>query len=229
MRLSTARARGPHFSKWVRAFTRLDLLAVLVAVMMLAAIVWPALGSDSIRAQRAVCANNLRRIGQALTSWAADHGELYPWLVSQNAGGTGGSVNSRYAYYQFLAVSNEVRSPSLFACPSDGAKSRSQTFQGLSDTYVSYMLSHPDVSDGRAILSGDRNIAPRLSSEPCPEFGSALWLPRPATNASWDLTIHANRGHLLFNDGTVESTDDARLRAVLSPPGASNNFHYIAP
>src|SRR4051794_17551801 len=82
--------------KSARAFTRVELLAVLAAGALLAVVALPLLGSDAIRTQRAVCANNLGRIGQALGSWVADHDERYPWDVPQSSGGTlGGSLSHR--------------------------------------------------------------------------------------------------------------------------------------
>lgn len=222
--------RSLRFQRCARAFTRVELLIVIAAGAMLAAVVWPALGNDAVRAQRAVCANNLHRIGQALASWAADHGELYPWLVYESEGGTRGSIYSDRSYSHFAALSNEVGTPSVFACPSDPSKAMINTFAAFNDRGASYLISHPEMIDGRAILSGDPNLRPKaVTTESCPIFDRARWMTRPNTNAAWSLNIHVRRGHLLFNDGSVESTDDTRLRSILSPPGVTNNFHYIAP
>lgn len=209
----------------IHAFTRIELAAVLSAVVLILVIVLPALGSDAIRTQRAVCANNLSRIGQAMASWAADHDERYPWDTPQSSGGTLGQSFCLVSA-QFPAVSNELVTPQVLVCPSDGSKSSTRDWmsfstQGNSEPYVSYLLSRPSLLDGRAILSGDRNLN---ASGFCVRS-----IARPTTNAAWDLRIHVQRGHLLFNDGSVEGTDIPRLRAVLSPPGVSNSFDYIAP
>jgi len=172
----------PADKRAAHAFTRVELAAVLAACALLLAIVLPALGSDSIRTQRAVCANNLSRIGQTLASWAADHDEGYPWLIFPSGGGTrGDSLNGRYTYFQFAALSNELVTPSALACPSDGSKASANTFAypNFRDNNVSYLLCHPSLSEGRVVLSGDRNIGTASQTEFCPEFGSAQWLPRP--------------------------------------------------
>jgi hypothetical protein len=207
-----------------RAFTRIELLALISASALLLAVVWPALGSDSIRSQRVLCANNLSRIGQALASWAADHDERYAWELPLSAGGT---PNFCLVSTQFVALSNELVTPRVLACPSDGSKSAVNNWssfypQGSSEPNVSYLLSRASLLQGRSILSGDRNLSGSLS-------GCRRSINRPTTNAVWDLRIHVQRGHFLFNDGSVEGTDIPRLRAILSPPGVSNSFDYIAP
>jgi len=56
-----------------RAFTRVDLLAVLVALCALAAVVLPALAHSDDNGTRMVCLNNLRQMGMASTMYAEDN------------------------------------------------------------------------------------------------------------------------------------------------------------
>ncbi|HMJ89390.1 MAG TPA: hypothetical protein VK530_06220 [Candidatus Acidoferrum sp.] len=210
----------------VRGFSRIELLAVLTGCAVLMAIILPALGSDSIRTQRALCANNLSRIGQAFASWAADHDGRYAWEVPKSAGG---NQNFCLVSTQFVVLSNELVSPQVLVCPSDGLKSAANnwpSFFSSGEQNVSYLLTRTSQLEGRAILSGDRNLTADTTGG-CGFRERSIF--RPATNASWDLQIHVQRGHFLFNDGSVEGTDTPRLRAILSPPGVSNAFIFIAP
>src|SRR5262249_51768033 len=73
-----------------RAFTRVDLLAV-VAVLAFAGIwVLPALAQSRVRSDRVICANNLRQIGLALHVWGNDHDDLFPLELPVASGGTRG-------------------------------------------------------------------------------------------------------------------------------------------
>ena len=224
-----APCRTFHNSK---AFTRIELAAVIAVGTLLLAIVLPALADDRIRANQAVCMNNLSRIGQALASWAGDYEEQYPWEVDPSLGGTRAYQNSQRAWNHFAILSNQLANPRVLVCPSDGAKVFSASFADLrwnQNSSISYLLGHPTIAEGRSILSGDRNILNASEWVSCFELGAARSLSRPSTNASWGPTIHVHRGHLLFNDGAVEGTDDRRLRNVLSTPGITNAFHYTSP
>jgi hypothetical protein len=215
-----------------QAFTRIELTAVIAAGALLLAMVLPALAEDRIRANRAVCMNNLSRIGQALAGWSGDYEERYSWEVDQSLGGTRAYPSSQRAWNHFAVLSNQLPHPRVLVCPSDGARSIANSFADLrlsQNSSISYLLGHPTIAEGRSILSGDRNITNTSQWVSCFEFGAARFLSRPATNASWGPTIHAHRGHLLFNDGTVEGTDDRRLRNVLSTSGITNAFHYETP
>lgn len=212
-----------------RAFTRLEAISVLAAIALLSAAVLPVLANDSVRNQRAVCINNLARIGQALTSWAADHEERYPWQLPLSAGGTGGFHSSAgFAWYHFVALSNELQTPAVMVCPAD-SKTRATGFDSPNffttqgNNYCSYLLVDAAVSEGRRVLSGDRNITLDVNL-PSPRV-----VAPPGTDLSWDLRIHVGRGQLLFNDGTVEDTDTARMRSAFFPPGNSNTVRYYTP
>jgi prepilin-type N-terminal cleavage/methylation domain-containing protein len=57
----------------IRAFTLLELLLVVGIIAILAALIFPALGSARERAQVIQCRNNLRQQGMALAAYASDH------------------------------------------------------------------------------------------------------------------------------------------------------------
>ena len=56
----------------LHSFTLIELLVVIAIIAILAAILMPALSSSRVRAQVAVCQNNMRELGQAVHKYADD-------------------------------------------------------------------------------------------------------------------------------------------------------------
>ena len=142
-------------------------------------------------------------------------------------------------YFQFAWISNQLVNPRILVCPSDRSKRPASNwgfaanggflhpnFQNLA---VSYIVAHPFPENGRGVLSSDRNISGVSVVTGCAFFEPAFSLPKDSTTASWDNSIHAGTGNLLFNDGSVEQTDSAGLRRSASLPAATNpGIHFIA-
>ena len=103
------------------AFTRLELLAVLAALVLVAGVVLPALAQGKPRSQQAICFNNLRAVGQAVLMFNAEHNQLDPWRELAFNGGTlnhPSGLNNN-AFFQFWSLSNGLSNPKVLACPSD--------------------------------------------------------------------------------------------------------------
>ena len=60
------------------AFTLPQLLVTVAVISLLALAILPSLQSDHDTLQRALCANNLREIGQAITMYAGDNNDFFP-------------------------------------------------------------------------------------------------------------------------------------------------------
>jgi prepilin-type N-terminal cleavage/methylation domain-containing protein/prepilin-type processing-associated H-X9-DG protein len=61
-----------------RAFTLIELLAVIALIVILAALLFPGIGSVKEKTNAVKCVNNLRQIGVAITLYAADHEQKLP-------------------------------------------------------------------------------------------------------------------------------------------------------
>ena len=59
-------------------FTARELVVMVGALALLAALAVPVLANSKLRSQRAVCANNLALIGRAFARWSNEHGDRYP-------------------------------------------------------------------------------------------------------------------------------------------------------
>src|SRR4030095_13113051 len=65
---------------------------------------------------------NLRQIGIAVRQWSGDHFEDPPWLTSVSFGGTrpDSGTKGTGAWAEYLSLSNEMVTPRILVCPSDG-------------------------------------------------------------------------------------------------------------
>ena len=62
-----------------KGFTLIELLVVIAIIAILAAMLLPALAAAKEKAQAINCVNNLRQLNIAITMYAADHKEIYPY------------------------------------------------------------------------------------------------------------------------------------------------------
>ena len=140
---------GLAIAGFVLGYVGLALSLVLLPAMLL-----PALARAKGRAQSVSCVSNLKEIGVAFKVWAADNHGQFPFNVSTNSGGTlelcapGPDGYDRNAALHFMVMSNELSTPRVLVCPSDSGKSFALSFQNLQAANVTYLLrTGPGVED----------------------------------------------------------------------------------
>ena len=231
-----------------QAFTRLELLAVLAALLLLAVLALPLLAAMRSDSERAACFNNLRQMGRASHQWADERTGRFPWITFVGDGGTKpDTVNkSAVVWTEFITLSNELVRPQILACPSEraakvagnwGGAANGLANTGLRNNAVSYFLNyHGPPELPRAVITGDRDFNPSSTSlvgcsrgnlNNAVAVGQFVGVPVRWTNA-----VHAAAGHLLFVDGSVEFVGSARLNNVLFGPEVQNDsssVHLIYP
>ncbi|MFA6961408.1 MAG: prepilin-type N-terminal cleavage/methylation domain-containing protein [Opitutaceae bacterium] len=144
-----------------RAFTLVELLAVLAIVGILAAIIIPVTASMRANARTSTCASNLRQLGVAGLLYAQDHqgrfstSRLYnpsnhatePGVVDYVISDYGSYVNNTNKIYV-----DSINKSSVFTCPSFSDYAFSSALQGLRQTYSVSLTASNNAAGGTVAL-----------------------------------------------------------------------------
>jgi prepilin-type N-terminal cleavage/methylation domain-containing protein/prepilin-type processing-associated H-X9-DG protein len=214
----------------VRGLTLFEVLVVIAALAVLAAILLPALAPRPYH-HGAYCENDLKQVGLAFRVWEGDNNDKYPMSFSVTNGGTMELVESGVVFRHFEVMSNELNTPKILFCPQETDPKRSMASMWRStpashdeipftgDTNTSYFIG-VDATDlnPSMFLAGDRNLAWK---------GTALkpGLHSLSTNdvVSWTAELHVNQGNVLMADGSVQSFNQKSLQEAMINTGFATN------
>ena len=203
----------------LEAFTLIELLVVMAIIMIMAALLLPALSQGRARARQIECLDHLRETGLAFHSFAHDHNSLFPMAVPANAGGTLESVQSGYqiagdfyfSFRHFQALSNELGTPKLLTCPAD-TRLPAKNFAVLANSNLSYFIGvTAQYTAPSSILAGDRNVTNDWTRQ-----GTLLHFG-PGYPLRWTQGLHNFKGNWLLADGHVEQLRELRWPGPGSP------------
>lgn len=219
-------------SRRPRAFTLVELLAVIATIAILASLLMPALARAKEKARRIACLSNVKQLGLAMHLFATDY-DHYPWRVPI---ARGGSQTRPYAFYTFLCMSNELGALKVLVCPSDTNRAATE-WARLSDTNLSYFVG-VDTKEGRPgmLLVGDRNIDGGRPNQSCPVAqvtGVAMSFGRSEiARAFWTDKQHRRSGNVSVGDGSARFVNAKATQVLLhasgDDPNAFNN-HILKP
>ncbi len=170
-----------------------------------------------MNASATVCMNNLRQTALAEISWAYHHD---PQHVAANLPAADPNMTKLLvaggiaSYYQ--ALSNELVSPIILACPSD-RRSPTSDFQLLTTNHLSYFLNLEAKSvaetESETAINGDRHV----SFTPAP-LGQTVTLI-PNLSMQWTKKLgHNGVGNIALVNGSVQRTSSRYLATTLLPP-----------
>ena len=216
-------------------FNRIELVAVLAVLTLLATIVWPALAAPRPRSLLSECANNLRQTGQGLLTWAASHNEQFPWVVPWGTEGGAKDAGLSSSWVSFLVASNELGTPLSLVCPADPARTQSRSFSigaALGAANVSYFVGlHGSLDRPQAWLAGDNNLG-GVGGQTC-GVAQVTNISFALTNGTvWLPSVHLNAGNLLLTDGSVSQVSNRNLTNFIARAQAQdweNAIHLLMP
>jgi prepilin-type N-terminal cleavage/methylation domain-containing protein len=204
------------------AFTLIELLVVIAIIAILAALLLPSLGRAKKQAKDIDCVNNLKQVGLGLRMWADDNGGKFPWAVELTAGG---SKDAPEWVDHFRVCSNELGSVKILVCPSQKEKKAAANWAmmtGLDN--ISYFAGlTAEETKPQSLLSGDSNIlggGGGLDPHWSISLGGSI-------DATWDGTIHGERGHIVRGDGSVQKLATFALRDQISAAIAGGTTNVV--
>ena len=185
-------------------------IVIAVIVVLIFVLLPPLLVRNSIRRNPSIqCVNNLKQVGLAFMLWANDHNEQFPF-ASTNLKGSLSFATSPQVFRHFQALSNELVTPKVLVCPTDGKRTKAVDFGRFSNANLSYFVGlDADESKPERLLGGDRNITGGTLSN------GFLRVLTPMSDAGWTSEMHNDAGNIGFSDGSTMQATPRSLQQML--------------
>jgi prepilin-type N-terminal cleavage/methylation domain-containing protein len=219
-----------------KGFTLIELLVVVAIIALLISILLPSLARAREITKRAVCASNLRGIGQGMKVYANDNRDWFPTSPYQQANTSNAmAVNfirkMSYNYTSQLTgtdLANAHPSRSLFMLVIDGSCTAKQFIcpsSGDSEDDMRNKVNNSETACQPGVNRFDFKGYPFVS------YGYQLpYGPKAKPNENLDprMAMLADKGPY-FQAGTADSSTGTVLDAPVTPPGPGNPIALAPP
>jgi competence protein ComGC len=216
-----------------RALTKIEVVVIVAALAILAALLLPALAAAKRKSSKLNCASNLKQIGIAFRLWEGDNGDKYPMAVSVTNGGAMELVATGNVAACFRVMSNELSTPKILVCPQDTRRVWATNFStGFDNSHISYFVGLDAAeTNWQMVLSGDDNFA--ISGVSVKSGLLELSSNAPITWTTgrhgvykshfWTPARYGFIGNLGMADGSVQQVTTDFLQKALQQTGVATN------
>jgi hypothetical protein len=207
-----------------RAFSRLELLACVLAFALVGFIVLPTLATSHGRNDRLRCSNNLRQIANAVRYFALEHDGFPQWRAQAGEDGNFNHPAKHELWFQYWWLRDSIKDPRILMDPGETrANARLATGWDLGpdglmrhkNNAVAYILGTDSgtfmpesilVLDRHVLEQGYGGCASGINT--AAQIQNGLSVPR----TRWLNEVHGPFGNLALADGGVITVDTDGLR-----------------
>jgi hypothetical protein len=211
-----------------RAFTRSDLIILLVtmAAFFFAFCLLVRTPHASRKSPRVMCTANLKQVALGFELWRQDNeSKSYPMAVAESRGGSKESVDNGRMVETFLAMSAQLRTPTILICPADKKVKPTDSFAKLTRSISYFLCADMNETNASQILVGDRDVAVNGN-----QATSGVLNVTNALLVSWAGMIHGpNGGNVALADGSAHMVTTKGLCDLLQISGTATNNRLIIP
>lgn len=134
------------------ALTLTEVLLIIAALVLLAAVLLPVLAKWKPKSNRLTCDAQLREIGIFYRVWSDDNSGKFPMQVSVTNGGAMESIATGNVAACFSVLSNTIDNPAILVCPEDTKHLPATNFETLSNSNISYFVGLNAIATSPQIL-----------------------------------------------------------------------------
>ncbi|HUA37179.1 MAG TPA: type II secretion system protein [Candidatus Sulfopaludibacter sp.] len=192
------------------ALTLTEVLIVIAALVLLAAIFLPPLAAWKHKSNRVGCVSSLREIGITCRMWADDSGGKFPMQIPVTNEGAMELIAAGNVAACFSVLSNTLSNPAILICPNDANHFPATNFATLENSNISYFVSLDTIdTQPQSLLSGDDNLIVNGK-----KVHSGILNLHTSDVLAWTKERHQSAGNLLLGDGSGQQATSADLTSI---------------